>query len=351
MISQPSQITGPRSGSMRPTFGNYFLRALVALGLVYYVALVVDLVLHPVGPGVALNGFSLGEATAERYIAVLIATGTIVVGAFIMRRVPGNPIGPLMIVWGAGYTGYETLVDYGSPLLTSLMHLIFDIYSGGVAFSALIVLSLIFPTGQVYPLRAGRWVTLYVMLFVIDGALQIMAQSPGTSLSGNGGITIPLNPFFVLALAPYYSLINAISTILTLLGLIAAMVSLILRYRAAHTRERQQIKWLVWITCSVVVLAIFDGVISVFTPANAGIFPPLVIAYLLFFYGLLGAAPAIAIGLAILRSRLWEIDIIINRTLVYGSLTALLAAVYLGLIFGLQALFQGLFHQITRWPS
>jgi hypothetical protein len=123
------------------------------------------------------------------------------------------------------------------------------------------------------------------------------------------------------------------------------MVSLILRYRAAHMRERQQIKWFVWFTCLVVALTIFDLVISVFTPTNTAIMPPLVIAYLLFFYALLGAAPAIAVGLAILRSRLWEIDVIINRTLVYGSLTALLAAVYFGLIFGLQALFQGLFHQ------
>jgi hypothetical protein len=262
-----------------------------------------------------------------------------------MRRVPGNLIGPLMIVWGAGYTGSETLVDYESPLLTSLMHLIFDIYSGGVAFSALIVLLLIFPNGQVYPRRAGRWVALYIVLFLIDGALQTMAQSPGTSFSDNGGITIPLNPFFIRALAPYYFLIGSISTILTFLGLIAAMVSLILRYRAAQTRERQQIKWFVWFTRLIVALAIIDEVISAFTPATAGTYPPLVIAYLLFFYGLLGAAPAIAIGLAILRSGLWDIDIIINRTLVYGSLTAILALLYFGLIFGLQALFQEMFQQ------
>ena len=53
----------------------------------------------------------------------------------------------------------------------------------------------------------------------------------------------------------------------------------------------------------------------------------------------------ISFGFAILRSRLWDIDIIINRTLVYGSLTALLALLYFGLIFVLQSLFQGVFHQ------
>ena len=53
----------------------------------------------------------------------------------------------------------------------------------------------------------------------------------------------------------------------------------------------------------------------------------------------------VSIGIAMLRYRLWDIDILINRTLVYGSLTALLALLYFGLIFVLQSLFQGMFHQ------
>ena len=53
----------------------------------------------------------------------------------------------------------------------------------------------------------------------------------------------------------------------------------------------------------------------------------------------------LSLGIAVLRYRLWDIDIIINRTLVYGTLTALLALLYFGLIFVLQSLFQGVFHQ------
>jgi hypothetical protein len=55
----------------------------------------------------------------------------------------------------------------------------------------------------------------------------------------------------------------------------------------------------------------------------------------------------IAFGVAILRNRLWDIDIIINRTLVYGTLTAILALLYFGLIFALQYLLQGIIHQIN----
>ena len=344
MSTRPSSTAEPPSGSIRPTLGRYFLRALLILGLVYYAALVLDLALHPLGPGIGVSGFSVGEATAERYIAVLIGTGTIVVGAFIMRRVPGNLIGPLMIVWGAGYTGYETLVDYSSPLLTSLTHLTF-IFTQGVAFPALIVLLLIFPTGQVYPRWAGRWVAFYILLYVIAGPFYLMAQSPSTSVSSLGEVSLPLNPFFVPALAPYYDLLQGvIATFLSILGLAAAAVMLILRYRAAHMRERQQIKWFLWATGVILVLLIGDGVGSAFTPNNAAILPQLLVVYLIFLYALLGAFPAIAIGLAILRSGLWDIDIIINRTLVYGSLTALLALLYFGLIFALQALFQGMFH-------
>lgn len=76
MSAQPSSITeSSEEDSMRPTLGRYFLRLLLVMGLAYYAVLVFDLILHPLGPGIAVNGFSLGEATAERYIAVLIGTG------------------------------------------------------------------------------------------------------------------------------------------------------------------------------------------------------------------------------------------------------------------------------------
>src|SRR5437763_6330308 len=118
--------------------------------------------------------------------------------------------------------------------------------------------------------------------------------------------------FFVPALAPYYTLINGVnSTIVALLGLVAAAVSLILRYRAAHMCERQQIKWFVWAIGMVLAVLIVDWGVSALIPINADILPQLVVAYLILLYGLLGAFPAIAIGLAILRSRLWDIDIII----------------------------------------
>ena len=106
MTGQPSQKADTPRDSVRPTLGTYFLRGLLVLSLILYALLMIDLVLHPLGAGIGASGFSLNAATAERYISAFIGTGTIVLGIFIMRRVPGNLIGPLLIIWGAGYTGY-----------------------------------------------------------------------------------------------------------------------------------------------------------------------------------------------------------------------------------------------------
>jgi hypothetical protein len=344
MISQPSSHTEPPVVSDRSTLGRYFLRVLLALSLIYYAALVLDVVLHPLAPD---SGYA--PSAAVRLLITLAGTGVIVVGAFIMRRVPGNLVGPLLMVYGVGVVGWSTRVDWGSPLLTSSMHLLLNFYFTGVALPALIVLLFCFPTGQIYPRWVARWVVLYVMLLVIGSILEVMAQSPGGVIPYPGGDLL-MNPVFVSALAPYYTVIGGDNgwiggeTLLFLLGIGGAVVSLILRYRAAHTRERLQMKWFIWVTGVFCVLTI---IVFVAIPSNNVVLgsPQLGIALLILYYRLLYIFPAIGIGLGILRSRLWDIDIIINRTLVYGSLTALLALVYFGLIFALQSLFQGMFHQ------
>jgi hypothetical protein len=109
-------------------------------------------------------------------------------------------------------------------------------------------------------------------------------------------------------------------------------VSLVLRLRRATGVKRQQLKWFVY------AVALF-----------ALVFPPSVIVFgdgrLIVF--LLPLVPASA-GIAILRYRLFDIDILINRTLVYGSLTALLAATYLGGVVGLQSVLRALTGQKSQ---
>ena len=339
MIFQRSPRSETSSDSIHSRLGEYLLYALLALSLIYYVAMVLDLILHPLALGVGYDAYF-----EERFLTVAAGTGVMVVGTFIMRRVPGNGVGPLLVIYGVGGAGWETRADWGSPPVTSLMHLLLNFYTVGVANVALVLLLLSFPTGHIYPRKALHWIALYLTLFMIGITLVVMAQRPGETVFFEGDL--PVNPLLMPALAPYYALISYSVVFLFILGILATVVSLVLRYRAAQIRERQQIKWFVWVTGVVLALTIFSATLLILDPNNVMLGSPPGIAFIIFFGGgLLEFYPVIGIGIAILRHRLWDIDIIINRTLVYGSLTAILAILYFGLIFALQYLLQGIFQQ------
>jgi hypothetical protein len=336
MSSESSTTTVSEADSARITIGRIFLYALVVLSLIYYAVLMLDLVLHPL----AIN---IDETIADRYLEALTGTGIIIVGAFIWRRVPGNRIGPLLILYGVGVAGYATRADLGSPQLTSIAHIIWEVYYGGVAIPALIVLLLSFPTGRIYPRWAARLIAPYILLMLIGGALLLMSQSSG-SVTSPSGLSIAINPLFVPILAHYNALLSQMFggfSILFFVGAIGIVVALILRYRASPTRERQQIKWLIWMSCVTFVVGLSFDIFASAAPndvMNALYGSPIGYAFVLLFYSLINTFAVIGISLAILRHRLWEIDIIINRTLVYGTLTILLALVYFGLVAGLGTL-------------
>jgi hypothetical protein len=122
--------------------------------------------------------------------------------------------------------------------------------------------------------------------------------------------------------------------------LLIAVFSIIVRWRRARDQERQQLKWLVYI-----------GVITVVTTIIGSAGPILPLSpYIPVLIGAVGVAGAsigipVTIGIAMLRHRLYDIDILINRTLVYGLLTSTLALVYFGVVIALQFLLRGLISQ------
>jgi hypothetical protein len=141
-----------------------------------------------------------------------------------------------------------------------------------------------------------------------------------------------VNPYGVNS--PILDAVAVAGTILASASMVASAVSLIVRMRRAGRVERQQIKWLAY-GGAVVVGAVFIGSMISIWSGDVGI---AVIGF-----GLLGVP--IFTGVAIARYRLYDIDIVINRTLVYGALTAALAAVYFGGVATLQALFRALTDQ------
>jgi hypothetical protein len=111
----------------------------------------------------------------------------------------------------------------------------------------------------------------------------------------------------------------------------ASIASLVVRYRRAHGVERQQIKWVAGAACLLVVAALGGDLASPWLGSGAG--------WIGILLGLL--CIAIAMGVALLRHRLYDLDVVVNRTLVYAGLTALLAATYLVCVLLLQLLASG----------
>jgi hypothetical protein len=184
-------------------------------------------------------------------------------------------------------------------------------------------LLLLFPDGR---LPSPRWRPVaWCAVLGLTGFLAGYTLEPGP-LEDFPEIT---NPYGVHSLI--LEAVAIAGAILASASMVASAVSLIVRMRRAGRTERQQIKWLAY-GGALVVGAIFVGsVISIWSPdAGFGVIG----------FGLLGVP--IFTGVAIARYRLYDIDIVINRTLVYGALTAALVAGYFGGVATLQALLRAL---------
>jgi hypothetical protein len=262
--------------------------------------------------------------------STLMGVGASTVGAIIASRRTHNPIGWLLcaagLVFGAvmfawEYAIYALLVAPGSLPAGEAMACGGSIWVLG--FNLFVLMLILFPKGQL-PRSRWRWV---VYLYMAVALVEVVAMLflPG-SLEGLDLIENPLGiEGFPIGRKPVQGLVFT-------LGLIAS-ASLIVRLRRGSWVERQQIKWLAYAaavaTC---------GNILAYTPPEA-IGAPWVtsVGYVLVQLGVLGIS--ISIGIAILRYRLYEIDTLINRTLVYGALTVLLAVVYFGGVTATEAIF------------
>jgi hypothetical protein len=135
--------------------------------------------------------------------------------------------------------------------------------------------------------------------------------------------------------------LNSLSLIGVYFILVAAQIY---RYRrVSNVIQREQTKWVVFVFAIVAIGLVVD----IFVEELLKLHLPVLLAQFLYpvTWNLIPVLIPISIGIAILRSRLYDIDLIINRTLVYGTLTAILTVVYVGLVIGLQALLRGIISQ------
>ena len=167
------------------------------------------------------------------------------------------------------------------------------------------------------------WLTV---AFVMAGVV-LSAFSPGALMGALGPIRNPLG------IEGFTNVYKALLYTISPLLFVAVALSVFMRLRHAGGVEHQQIKWLAYAAAAWALGIIFNVItLAIDTPLW---FERAALAY----FTVAGEAVPIAIGIAILRYRLYEIDVLINRTLVYGSLTATLVALYFGGIVVLQRVF------------
>jgi hypothetical protein len=282
-----------------------------------------------------------GESSMED-IVLFVGFGMFaVVGALLVAKRPDNRIGWIMgaaaLIVGI-FPASETYAAYvmttsGRPDVFAIL----GVWANGWYWYLLlalvfIYLPLLFPDGR---LLSRRWLPVAVLPAVgIAGAMVL-----GTLVETFRGQTFDYrieNPIGIEGLAhvevlPIFIVFGGFYAI----GAVGAIASLAMRFRRSRGTERQQLKWFLFAAAPTLTILL-------------EFYLPEFILSLAFAWLLLGL-PA-AIGIAVLKYRLYNIDVIINRTLVYGLLTAALVAIYLGVVVGMQTLLRTLTGQ-TEQPQ
>jgi hypothetical protein len=289
-------------GSRRPRD----LRARLAFWLYvgYLLLIAVGVWLQRLNGGSDVGGWILAAAvSAFPTLGVVVAT-----------RQPGNRIGWVLGLVGIvvvsfdaeQYGRYGVITEPGSlPFVPYVLWVSHWAWLVGIGLVPTFLL-LLFPDGRP-PSPRWRWVA-WLTGIGLALAVLVVAVQPGNL---GGGVE---NPFGWEALAPLYpQLVDYVFLFLSIPVLLCAS-SLVFRFRRARGVERQQLKWLAW------------AMVPVTIGFSVGDYLPGSLKDLSTFVAV--AALATAMGLAIFKYRLYDIDLVINRTLVYGTLTATLGSAY-----------------------
>jgi hypothetical protein len=283
-------------------------------------------VLASLGPGDP--NFQRDPAGFIGFICAFGAFG--LVGALIVWQRPGNTLGWILVTigllaaWGASADAYTDLArDEGLLYLVSVWISLW--YWFPLLGLILIFTPLLFPDGRPPSPRwrfvvwgAGSALALVTLL----AAFRERIEFQGVSMD---------NPVGIPGIEdPEKSTLGSILFGFFILFLVLALVSVVVRYLRSGDVQRQQIKWLMLATALSALMVFFEEITGIELDTEV----PFAVSIALF--------PS-AIAVAIFRYRLYDIDVIINRALVYGVLSASLALVYIGGVVGLQGLLSPLF--------
>ena len=294
---------------------------------------------------------SLPAGTASFSILfALIMLAYAAIGAFIAARRPQNPIGWIFCIVGLtgegqvlaqAYAGYALLAVPGRLPAGELIAWSLNLWVP--SWGLLPYVFLLFPDGR---FLSRRW-RLVVWLSAVSIATGLLTSGGRVgSIETHPSLLIDLLGAEVGGWAVQAG--RGFSGLTMLAVYVIAAASLVVRFRRARGVERRQLEWIAYAAVFLVLVYVTLTVLFFNVPAVRALDPEATNSAALF-----GGVPValtfvglpVAAAVAILRYRLYEIDVIINRTLVYGTLTAMVALVYFGSVVVLQGLFRALVGQ------
>jgi hypothetical protein len=299
---------------------------------IFVVSLVVGLVL-------AIANRTFQQDAGNQFLLVVGLSVFMVVGALVVAHRPGNAIGwifsaiALLAVTGqlAGQFAIHAYATRGGSLPGAILAAWYGSWPWWLVLAlALVFTPLLFPTGR---LVSPRWRPVAWLAGAATAVATLLTSFQPTL--GTFGDQVVMNPIGVTAVGDLVDSAVGLALLgLLVLSAVLALASLVIRFRRSRREERQQLKWFTY-ACALLPLAALGD----FLPGPVGD---------LLFAALVLLLP-VATGIAILRHRLYDIDRLINRTLVYGLLTALLGGVYAGAVLVLGQVFGGVGGDLPSW--
>lgn len=283
--------------------------------------------------GAIYVGFNPPDGEPIRWVDAVWAAsfaGFPLAGALVVSQLPTRPLGwvlsagPDLLMLGL-VLGESAEAPPGAGLVDAWLE-----WGGSVAFAAgiglIMFVPLLLPDGT---LLSPRWRWVVRALGVSVGAWVLSAMfKPGRMEIGSGN----LNPVGIEPLSGFFEPAETLLGPVSLAAVGLGALSLLLRFRRSQGRERQQLKWLAFGAAVAVGCFLLIALIEALLGDLSDVAVTLIIIVAIL------ALPA-SIATAVMRHRLYDVDVVINKTLVYGSLTAILAFSYLVLVVALQRLF------------
>lgn len=326
---------GPWGGLLHPavdgagvTAAPSPIRSAAPIGAALLLALILGLTMAGFLMGLATLGTAAESFGAAALLSAVVTIGAFgIVGALIVIRLPANRIGWLLMGAGLAGSGWFVALAYAgwsSALATPAAGLALVDWIGATSLYLLYGgpfprLLLLLPDGR---LPSPRWRPVNLLQGVVLVEVGILVAAGGLALLEP--VPAQVQPFLDLAAG-----VEQYGYVLVLALLLVAGASMIVRLRRSKGVERLQLKWIGSIVLVLVVWELMSGILEFVSPAASDVMKSASVA-------LIGLLP-LAIGIAVLRYRLYEIDRIISRTIGWALVTGLLVAVFAVLVVGLQA--------------